>query len=221
MTEERKNALNDIRRHSNVTAYVIWPLILILLISGITLQKGEEILPVIENIGGNKADIPATAVATESFPTQLRIPSLSIETSFEDPLGVNENQEIEVPDSFDQVGWYQHGPTPGEQGPAVVLGHVDSREGPAVFFPLGQLNPGDSIFIDRDDETQLEFEVTALERYEQEGFPTDLVYGDIDHAGLRLVTCSGTYDRGEQRYTHNLIVYAALKDVSVEEEDSE
>ena len=153
---------------------------------------------------------PNGPVLTEALPTKLSIPKLEIETTFEESLGLAIDGSIEVPESYDQVGWYEHGPTPGEYGPAVILGHVDSVSGPGVFFPLGQLEAGDDIFIDRSDGSVAKFKVEKIERYEQIAFPTAKVYGDIDHAGLRLITCSGTFKKGEQRYTHNLVVYAKL-----------
>jgi len=145
-------------------------------------------------------------------PQTIRIPAVDIEAPFSAPLGLTATNESEVPDDYESVGWYKFGPTPGELGPAVVLGHVDSYTGPAVFFRLGQLAVGDEIYIDRADGTTTTFVVTELERPRQNEFPTARVYGDIDHAGLRLITCSGTFVRGEQRYTHNLIVYARLVD---------
>ena len=154
-----------------------------------------------------ESNVPAMA---EAIPTKLSIPKLKIETTFEKPLGLAPDGAIEIPESYTQVGWYEHGPTPGEYGPAVILGHVDSVSGPAVFFSLGQLEAGDDIYIDRADGSVAHFIVERLERYEQIAFPTAKVYGDIDHAGLRLITCSGTFIKGEQRYTHNLVVYAKL-----------
>lgn len=157
----------------------------------------------------------STYVLEGREPVRLSIPSIGLDTAFGDALGLNPDQTVEVPDSFEEVGWYKYGPTPGELGPAVVLGHVDSKAGPAVFYSLGQLEAGDAIEITREDGSVAVFEVTKLERYEQEGFPTALVYGDIDHAGLRLITCSGTYERGIQRYSHNLVVYAELIELPV------
>lgn len=149
-------------------------------------------------------------VLERSLPQRLRIPGIGIDTLFTEALGLTETNEIEVPVNYDTLGWYQFGPTPGEIGPAVVLGHVDSETGPAVFFNLGQLEVGDLLYIDRADGSTATFVVTELERPRQSGFPTARVYGDIDHAGLRLITCSGSFIRGQQRYTHNLIVYARL-----------
>ncbi len=143
-------------------------------------------------------------------PTRLRIPALAIDVPFSEPLGVTVEGEIEVPQAYDSVGWYRFGPTPGEVGPAVVLGHVDSYEGPAVFFSLGQLTPGDDIYIDREDGSVAHFIVMELSRHEQSEFPTRAVYGDIPYAGLRLITCTGTYQHSVERYTHNLVVFAKL-----------
>jgi sortase (surface protein transpeptidase) len=145
-----------------------------------------------------------------SVPMTLRIPKLSLETSFVTPLGLAENGEVAVPDSYTEVGWYKHSPTPGALGPAVILGHVDSYAGPAVFFSLGQLEPGDDVYVDREDGTTAHFKIETLERPKQTEFPTERVYGNTNYAGLRLITCSGIYVRGNARYTHNLIVYARL-----------
>lgn len=155
-------------------------------------------------------EVSVTTVLPESEPTVLSIPAINLETTFEEPLGLKPDRSSEVPDSYTKVGWYKYGPTPGELGPAVILGHVDSYEGPAVFFSLGQLEEGDDIFVTRKDGSTAHFIVTRLDRPSQDSFPTRDVYSDIDHAGLRLITCSGTFQQGIQRYTHNLIVYAAL-----------
>ena len=175
----------------------------------------------VEPISPAPAEEPTTTetapVLPASEPIAIDIPAVGIVADFEPSLGVNENRTIEVPDGFDTVGWYRYGPTPGELGPSVVLGHVDSFAGPAVFFSLGQLSPGDDIFIDREDGSSVHFVVTRLEQVEQDTFPTAQVYGDIDYAGLRLITCSGTFIRGEQRYTHNLIVFAELVPPASEE----
>jgi len=154
-------------------------------------------------------DPGAAEPLNESDPVRLRIPSINVVASFVE-LGLAPDNEIEVPDTYTEVGWYVYGPTPGELGPAVVLGHVDSYKGPAIFFSLGQLNPGDTIEVERADGSVALFRVDKLERYSQSSFPTALVYGDIGYAGLRLITCSGSYDRVLQRYDSNLIVYASL-----------
>lgn len=156
-----------------------------------------------------------------SAPTVLRVPKLRLEVPFEEPLGLQATGEIEAPQGYETVAYYKHAPTPGEIGPAVVLGHVDSVAGPAVFFSLGRLNKGDTFDVERADGTIATFAVMKIDRQLQSEFPTEEVYGDIPYAGIRLITCSGQYDRGEFRYTHNLIVYGELvatSSVSVNQE---
>jgi len=154
------------------------------------------------------------SVLVASEPMRIRIPAVSINTTFERPIGVNDDGTIEVPESYEQVAYYKYGPTPGELGPAVVLGHVDSFKGPAVFWPLRMLAPGDEIYIERQNGTTAVFTVTSLEDHQQSGFPTQKVYGDLDYAGLRLITCSGTYDHNRLEYSHNLIVFAELATIT-------
>lgn len=146
-----------------------------------------------------------------SLPTRLVIPAINIDTTFVVPLGLLPDQTVGVPNSYTKVGWYSGGVSPGEIGSSVILGHVDSKDGPAVFYSLGQLKEGDDIEITRDDGTVAQFVVTKLERHPQSAFPTLDVYGPTDEPALRLVTCSGTFNKTDQRYSHNLIVYAKLK----------
>lgn len=146
-----------------------------------------------------------------SNPVNLYIPALNLDASFVSPLKLQADQTVGVPDSYNQVGWYEGGATPGEVGPAVILGHVDSKEGPAIFYSLGQLKEGEDIEVTREDGSVAIFVVTKLRRYQQSDFPTQDVYGPTDKPTLRLVTCTGIFNKGEQRYSHNLVVYAELK----------
>lgn len=145
-----------------------------------------------------------------SSPISLHIAKLNLTVDFEESLGLNADKTIQVPRTYDKVGWYKYGSTPGEIGPAVILGHVDSYKGPAVFFSLGQLASGDLVDITREDGSIATFKVTKLERYSQDEFPTELVYGPTSNPSLRLITCSGVYDHGTLKYSHNLVVYAEL-----------
>jgi sortase (surface protein transpeptidase) len=146
----------------------------------------------------------------EAQPLRLKIPKINIDTGFVAPLGLEESNEVSVPDSDTEVGWYKYSPTPGEIGPSVILGHVDSYTGPAIFYSLGQVDEGDDIYVDRADGSTAHFKVEKLERYKQSEFPTEMVYGNINYAGLRLITCSGIFSKGQQKYSHNLVVYARL-----------
>jgi sortase (surface protein transpeptidase) len=169
---------------------------------------GETILP-----EASQSTTTDTLTAPASEPRTLRIPSLNINASFEAPLGLAKDGSIGVPKAYDTVGWYKYGPTPGELGPSVILGHVDSYEGAAVFYHLGQLKVDDVIEIERNDGSVAVFRVIGYERVEQDAFPMDRVYGNISHAGVRLITCSGTYDKKTNSYDRNLIVYGELVDV--------
>jgi len=196
-----------IRRYRKVAAFAVLVACLFgfVFLASDTAQAPHEVIEQLDTSGE-----VVSGVLGAAYPDRIRIPKIGVDAVFEAPLGVDSSREIEVPEGYETVGYYKHGPTPGELGPAVVLGHVDSYQGPAVFYSLGQLAEGDTIEIDRDDGTTAVFAVDRLERHAQSGFPTRQVYGDLDYAGLRLITCSGTFDRGIQRYSHNLIVFARL-----------
>lgn len=142
-------------------------------------------------------------------PVRIRIPSIGVDASV-DPLLVDENGVLPPPDTYEGTGWWQEGPEPGEVGPAVIAGHVDSFEGPAVFYRLDQLDDGDEIFVDRADGTTVAFEAQRTERHDKNDFPTGAVYGDTPDAQLRLITCGGEFDQDGRRYLDNVIVYATL-----------
>jgi sortase (surface protein transpeptidase) len=145
---------------------------------------------------------PATAP-----PTRVRIPSIGVDSSLQE-LGRAPDQTIEVPADPGTAGWWSGGPRPGSTGPAVLVGHVDSRTGPAVFFRLGELQPGDEVFVDRADATTARFVVSSLGRYEKALFPSDLVYYPTLEPEIRLVTCGGPFDPSTGHYRDNLVVFA-------------
>jgi sortase (surface protein transpeptidase) len=139
----------------------------------------------------------------------VRIPSIGVDSTLAllatDPAGV-----LVPPEDFDQAGWFPGGPAPGEMGPAVVAGHVDSRTGPAVFARLHEVAVGDAVVVDRADGTAVRFTVTGLGRYPKDDFPTEEVYGPTTAAELRLITCGGEFDRAERSYRDNVVVYARV-----------
>lgn len=112
---------------------------------------------------------------------------------------------------YNRAGWYRYSPTPGALGPAVIVGHVDSAQGgPSVFFRLGELHPRDLVRVTRQDGTVAVFAVEQVKRYAKATFPTQLVYGNTDHAALRLITCGGRLDRRSGHYLDNVVVTASL-----------
>lgn len=150
---------------------------------------------------------PPVASLSRSVPSRVEIASIGVDTSLIQ-LGQNEDGTMEVPAAYDIAGWYRESPTPGEIGPAVIVGHVDTYQGAAVFYRLRELQPGQKIVVYRADGSVVEFAVTQVAQYDQNNFPTEAVYGNIDHAGLRLITCGGPFDRATGRYTQNTVVYA-------------
>jgi sortase (surface protein transpeptidase) len=147
-------------------------------------------------------------------PLAIRIPSLEVDASVMD-LGLHEDGTMQVPPhaawATSEAGWYRHSPTPGTLGPAVVVGHVDSeRHGPSVFYGLDTLAAGDRIEVERSDGLTAVFVVDRTGQYGKDELPMNEVYGDLDHAGLRLITCGGDFDRGRLEYKDNIVVYASL-----------
>lgn len=145
-------------------------------------------------------------------PAEVRIPRIGVNAKIMN-IGVDAEGVLEVPplEEAHLAGWYRLGPSPGEVGNAVVVGHVDSyTNGPAVFFELGALLPGDIIEISRKDGSVARFVVDGVTSYPKSAFPSDLVYGPSPQAGLRLVTCGGEFDKKNREYRDNVVVFATL-----------
>jgi sortase (surface protein transpeptidase) len=123
------------------------------------------------------------------------------------------NGEMETPADPADAGWFTGGPTPGALGPAVIAGHVTWNGAREVFYRLGSLRPGDEVTVTRKDGKTAIFTVSRVARFSKERFPSRAVYGQIDHAGLRLITCGGTYDAASHKYADNVIVFARLEAV--------
>lgn len=147
---------------------------------------------------------------SRSEPTHIVVKSANVDAPV-DPVGQKKDKSMETPPLFENVtGWYKLGPSPGEVGPSVIVGHVDTYKGPSVFYGLKDLKAGDKIVVTRKDGKKVTFKVTGLEQFQQNNFPTDKVYGNIDYAGLRLITCGGTFNQQTGRYTANTVVFAKM-----------
>lgn len=151
---------------------------------------------------------PPPLVLAESAPTGLRIPSIGVDAPIID-LGLQPDGSLEVPATAADVGWYATSPTPGEQGPSILAGHV-TYDGPAVFLRLGELTAGDTVEIEREDGSTAVFEVTGVGVYDKDDFPTIDVYANTDHAALRLITCGGAFNPEIGHYDSNVIAFADL-----------
>jgi LPXTG-site transpeptidase (sortase) family protein len=146
-----------------------------------------------------------------ALPVKLTIPAIGVNTSLIQ-LGLEANGSLQVPSSaqVDEAGWYTESPRPGAVGGSVIAGHVDSYQGPAVFYWLRDLKSGDKVYVTRADGTIAEFSVTQVQEYPKAAFPTSIVYGAEPDAELRLITCGGTFDSTTGHYLSNIIAYATL-----------
>ncbi|WP_440070919.1 class F sortase [Streptosporangium sp. OZ121] len=144
-------------------------------------------------------------------PRRLAIPKIGVLAPLM-ALGVDSKREIQTPPLSrpNQAGWYKHGPIPGQQGPSVVLGHVNTKKGAAVFSRLKEVKRGDKIKVSRSDGSLAEFTVDGVEQVSKAAFPSKRVYGNTGEATLRLITCGGVYNSRTGHYTDNIIVYATL-----------
>ena len=142
-----------------------------------------------------------------SPPVAVEIPSIGVSSRLV-RLGLNPDGTMEVPRDYGLAGWFTGGAMPGQDGPAVISGHVDSKSGPAVFYRLRELRPGDTIRVRRADGRWLAFEVTGSARYAKAAFPTDAVFGPVTGPVLRVITCGGDFDRSSGHYLDNVVVTA-------------
>ena len=143
-----------------------------------------------------------------SVPVRLQIAAIGVDSTLMD-LGLEDDGSMEVPPGAFPAGWYTGAPTPGELGPAIIAGHVDLK-GPGVFFDLHKLKPGDRVNVTRKDGTRPAFRVTRVEQFPKDQFPTRKVYGNIDRAGLRLITCGGKFNSRSGHYDDNVVAFADL-----------
>lgn len=152
---------------------------------------------------GAERDAPA--------PVRLRIPALQLDTTIV-PLGLNDDGSLEVPAGAHVTGWWTAGPEPGEASAAVITGHVDSHDGPGVFFLLHQLEAGELVHVDRVDGSTTTWVVRSTEQHAKEYFPTRRVYARSPRPLLRLVTCGGGFNWTQRSYSDNVIVFAEFAD---------
>lgn len=174
---------------------------------GILPCTGATAFPPETRPAGVLAETPAVGPGGPAQPVAIRIPRSGVSSLLvhlhTDAAGV-----LVPPGSPDVAGWYADGPAPGSRGPAVIAGHVDSRDGPGVFFTLSTLAPGDRIEVERRDGSMVAFRVVGTQTVPKDRFPRDAVYGPTPVSELRLITCGGRFDRSAGRYPSNVVVRA-------------
>jgi hypothetical protein len=148
-----------------------------------------------------------------SVPVSVYIPAIGVHSELLH-LGLNADGSIQVPSlvtSAGEAAWYKYSPTPGQIGASVIEGHVDSYHGPAVFFRLGALRPGDVIDVTLADGVTAIFRVTGVRDFAKAKFPAGIIYGRTDYAALRLITCGGSFDSATGHYLSSTVVFASLR----------
>jgi hypothetical protein len=188
----------------------------LLVLAGYALLRagGADAAPGRRVVGGSAAVVVersanpfgTRAPALSGSPTRLRVPAIGVDTSLE-ALRTGAGGELVPPTDFAKAGWYAAGTAPGDVGPAVIAGHVDSRRGPAVFYRLRDLASGDRIDVTRGGRT-VRFTVVSSAWYPKSTFRSGAVYGPTPDRQLRLITCAGVFDRSLRSYRDNLVVYA-------------
>lgn len=143
-------------------------------------------------------------------PVRVHVASRGIDAGMI-PLGTQGDGTLEVPADPLTAGWWSGGAAPGQLGPSVVVGHVDSRDGPGAFFGLGEVAVGDRVTVERADGSSVHFRVGRVEVHSKDAFPTAAVYGATDAPTLRLVTCAGRFDPVVRSYDDNVVVFADLE----------
>jgi LPXTG-site transpeptidase (sortase) family protein len=154
---------------------------------------------------------PRASAESVAVPVSVRIPAIDVESDLI-TVGLNPDGTLEVPQpgpDYDKAAWFRDSPRPGEVGPAVIEGHVDSAaNGPSVFYELGNLRPGDRAEVTREDGTVATFEVYDIRVVPKDDFPTLEVYGNTEGPELRLITCGGPFDSSAGSYVDNVVVFA-------------
>jgi Sortase domain len=150
-----------------------------------------------------------TPLKGRSRPVHIQIPSIGVSASVS-VLGLNRDGSVQVPTNFQVPGWYKYGPAPGQKGSAVILGHVDSYKGPAIFFLVKDLKIGSRVNVTLANHTIVRFAVIGVREYSKGHFPSRLVYGTRSYSALQLVTCGGVFDHATGHYESNIVAFTAL-----------
>ena len=170
------------------------------------------VAPTVQPLDSGSSGLPAPSGVTASraaAPTRLRIPAIGVDSTL-GQLDKRADGTMDVPSDFNQPGWYTRGPAPGERGPAVILGHLDSYTGPAVFWRLSTLHAGDVVEVDREDGSKVAFKVTRIASFSVDSFPSAEIYGPSAGPELRLITCGGTYSLNRRQYLSNVVAFASI-----------
>jgi hypothetical protein len=159
---------------------------------------------------GRRAPVPVASAGHQApVPTNLIIPSIGVRTTLI-RLGLTHSGAMQVPSSSSVAGWFSGSPRPGGTGSSVIVGHIDSIQGPGIFFRLRLMHQGDLVYVRQATGRLAVFRVTSTHMYLKSRFPTGVVFGPTPDAELRLITCGGTFDPASGHYLSNVVVFATL-----------
>jgi hypothetical protein len=200
---------SGVRRRPGPIPIIIVLMGLIITGFGVQYVTGTNFLPGFSS--GSRPPPRKFPVLEPSPPTAISIGSLDVRARVH-RVGIAPDGSIAVPppDRHQEAGWYDQSPTPGQYGPSVIVGHVDTRTGPAVFHDLADIRPGARIEVTRMDRSVAVFEVNSVNRFDKSELPTDRVFDDFNRPGLRLITCGGRWVGGATGYADNVVVFASL-----------
>jgi hypothetical protein len=194
-------------------------------LTGVSLVFGGAVAMLIAALTQQRAPAPAASAAGDigpggakvtvlhqSLPVSVAIPAIGVQSRLLH-LGRNNDGTMQVPDlvtSANEAAWYKYSVTPGQIGTAVIEGHVDSYQGPAVFFRLGALRPGNHINVTLADGITAVFRVTGVREYAKAEYPANTIYAPAHYAALRVITCGGDFDGTTGHYLSSVVVFASL-----------
>ena len=147
------------------------------------------------------------------LPLDLRIPDIDLSVPVR-PVGVTVDRDLELP-NFGETGWYRFGPSPGQDGHAVIAGHVDSRKGYDVFWRLHTLKPGQVVEVRLSNDSLVSFRVDEVKRQSKDALPESRMWTSTGRPQLALITCGGKFDRKLRSYPDNIVVYATMSGLTV------
>ena len=150
-----------------------------------------------------------TPVPVPGLPQRIMIPRIAVTADIEQ-VGLTPDNAMDVPKGYDTVGWYNLGARPGQLGSAVMTGHVDSTTGPAIFWRLREVRPGDEVIVVGEDGVERRFIVRETASYPYDDAPIERIFAATEQVSLNLITCTGTFDRRSQNYDQRLVVYTTL-----------
>ena len=182
-----------------------------LFLAGLGLGQLTGTIP-LPYLGDRASARPTEATLKPSWPVRISIPAIGVRAPVR-PVGLADDGTVATPplSHRNETGWYDRGPTPGQDGPAIIVGHLDTKDGPAVFHRLASLRPGQVVQVTRRDHKVVVFTVDSVETFDKARLPVERIYRDFSRPGLRLITCGGRWVGGETGYADNVVIFASVK----------